>query len=259
MKFLTAVHADAGIRKKKNQDSVLLMEARTKGGNILFASVCDGMGGLEKGETASAAMVNAFKNWFERGLPHLVRSIHTGTFCREWLWKQWSRLINDTSCRIEAFGKSNHIALGTTAVGILICREAFYTLNVGDSRVYLLTDKIDCLTKDQTFVQQEVDAGRMTYDQSLISPYRNMLLQCIGTGPAVRPVFGYGKAASGQIFLLCSDGFRHVVSEDEIYRAFCPLEMTCEQIMQQRLFEMTEIIKERQEKDNISAVLIRTL
>ena len=44
MKFLAAVHADAGIRKKKNQDSLLLMEAETNRGNILFASVCDGMG-----------------------------------------------------------------------------------------------------------------------------------------------------------------------------------------------------------------------
>lgn len=259
MKFFTAVHADAGTRKKKNQESVLLMEAKTKHGNILFASVCDGMGGLEKGETASAAMVNAFRKWFKWGLPHLVRSMQEGTFCKEWLWEQWTRLINDTSCCIEAFGRSNYIALGTTAVGLLICRGSFYTLNVGDSRVYLLTDKIDCLTKDQTYVQQEVDAGRMTYEQSLTDPYRNVLLQCIGSGPSVRPVFGHGKAASGQVFLLCSDGFRHVVSEEEIYRAFCPFEMKCEEIMEQRLLETTEIIKERREKDNISAVLIRTL
>ena len=259
MNFFTAVHSDAGSRKKKNQDSVLLMEAETKQGGILFAAVCDGMGGLSRGETASAAMVNAFAKWFERGMPYLARSFQTGTFCRERLWKQWTRLINHTSSCIEAFGRSNHISLGTTAAGLLICREAFYTLNVGDSRVYLLTDQLNCLTRDQTYVQQEVDAGRMTYEQSLIDPYRNVLLQCIGTGPTVRPAFGCGRAASGQVFLLCSDGFRHVVTEEEIYSAFCPREMTGEEIMERRLFEMTEIIKERHEEDNISAVLIRTL
>lgn len=259
MKFFTAVRADAGIRKKKNQDSLLLIEAETNRGNILFASVCDGMGGLARGEDASAAMVNAFRKWFEKVLPHLAGSIQKGTLCQEWLWKQWTELINNTSCCIEAYGRSNHFDLGTTATGLLICRDAFYTLNVGDSRVYLLTDNIACLTRDQTYVQQEIDAGRMTYEQSLVNPYRNVLLQCIGAGPSVRPVFGCGRAAPGQAFLLCSDGFRHVISEEEIYRAFSPSEMTSEEIMEQRLFDMTEIIKERREADNISAVLIRII
>ena len=128
MNFFTAVHSDAGSRKKKNQDSVLLMEAETKQGGILFAAVCDGMGGLSRGETASAAMVNAFAKWFERGMPYLARSFQTGTFCRERLWKQWTRLINHTSSCIEAFGRSNHISLGTTAAGLLmwIQRERGY-------------------------------------------------------------------------------------------------------------------------------------
>ena len=57
MYYLTAMHTDVGRRKKINQDSMLLLEAETDRGNILFAAVCDGMGGLSKGETASAAMI----------------------------------------------------------------------------------------------------------------------------------------------------------------------------------------------------------
>lgn len=259
MHFFTAVHADAGIRKKKNQDSVLVMEAETGRGNVIFASVCDGMGGLSRGETASAAMVNAFRKWFGTNLPGLVQSMQSEIFGREQLWRQWSSLIEKTSSCIEAFGRKNHISLGTTAVGLLVCGDCYYTLNVGDSRVYLLTDTIFRLTKDQTFVQQEVDAGRMSPEESMTNPYRNVLLQCIGAGEAVRPVFGYGRAVPGQVFLLCSDGFRHVVSEEEIYRAFSPAEMTGEEIMKRRLFRMTGLIKERRENDNISAVLIRLL
>lgn len=259
MKFYAATHADAGIRKKRNQDSVIVLEAETGQGNILFASVCDGMGGLSRGETASAAMAEAFGSWFENELPTLVRAAQKGGFPVRELWSQWASLIERTSIRIEEFGKSNLIRLGTTAVGLLIAGREYYTLNVGDSRVYLLMDGIVRLTKDQTYVQQELDAGRMTYEQSLTDPWRNVLLQCIGSGPSVRPAFGRGRAVSGQVFLVCSDGFRHVVTEEEMYSAFCPREMTGEAIMKQRLMAMTECIKGRCEKDNISAALIKVL
>ena len=65
MNYLTAVHTDVGIRKKTNQDSALVMEATTDKGNVLLTVVCDGMGGLAKGEVASAAVIDAFSKWFE--------------------------------------------------------------------------------------------------------------------------------------------------------------------------------------------------
>ena len=97
MNFLTATHTDVGTRKKTNQDSMIIMQAETKLGNVLFASVCDGMGGLAKGEVASAAMVNAFARWFEKDLPALLEQNADGTVQEESLWKQWSALIDSTS------------------------------------------------------------------------------------------------------------------------------------------------------------------
>ncbi|MEE1165085.1 MAG: PP2C family serine/threonine-protein phosphatase, partial [Lachnospiraceae bacterium] len=179
MKYLAAVHTDVGTRRKKNQDSMIVMEAQTGTGNILFAAVCDGMGGLDRGEAASAAMIHAFADWFEARLTYIARAVRDGTFQKETLREEWSSLIENTSRCIEDYGRERHICLGTTAVGILICGDRYYTLNVGDSRAYLLTDRIYLLTKDQTYVQQELDAGRMTYEQSLTHPKRNLLLQCV--------------------------------------------------------------------------------
>ena len=67
MNYLTAVHTDVGIRKKTSQDSALVMEATTDKGNVLLTVVCDGMGGLAKGEVASAAVIDAaiFKENFQ--------------------------------------------------------------------------------------------------------------------------------------------------------------------------------------------------
>ena len=62
MEFLATAHSDIGIKKKTNQDSVLIQIAKTDVGNIAFAMVCDGMGGLAKGELASATVIKAFAN-----------------------------------------------------------------------------------------------------------------------------------------------------------------------------------------------------
>ena len=64
MDFLIAAHTDVGIRKKTNQDSVLIKVADTDCGKVCFAAVCDGMGGLRKGVLASATLMCFFSDWF---------------------------------------------------------------------------------------------------------------------------------------------------------------------------------------------------
>lgn len=238
---------------------MLIMQAETENGNILFASVCDGMGGLAKGEVASATMVQAFADWFENELPVLLEENEVGMIREDRLWEQWTELITNTSTLIEDYGRRIHIALGTTAVGVLVVGQDYYTLNVGDSRVYLLADSIYQLTKDQTYIQREMDAGRMTYEQALVDPQRNVLLQCVGASSVVRPVFSHGRTAAGHVFMLCCDGFRHVIAPEEFYNAFHPARMTNEKIMKQRLTEMTQMNIDRREDDNISAILVKLL
>ena len=259
MHFLTALHTDIGTRRKTNQDAMVILQAETEEGNILFAAVCDGVGGLVRGEVASAAMVHAFAGWFENELPALVRREgENGRWLEEEkLWKQWLILLEETGRSIEEYGRSIHSALGTTAAGVLLTGSDYYTLNVGDSRVYLLADTVYQLTRDQTFVQREIDAGRMTCAEGLTDPRRNVLLQCVGAGRSVRPVFGHGKTGPGHVFMLCSDGFCRVTAPEEFYRAFHATEMTEENIMKERLVEMTRLNMERGEEDNISAILIR--
>ena len=72
MKLLSAACSDRGIKKKINQDSLLVRSAMTKEGEILLAAVCDGMGGLEKGEVASGEVIRALARWFEETLPLLL-------------------------------------------------------------------------------------------------------------------------------------------------------------------------------------------
>ena len=255
MNFLTSSYTDVGTRKKTNQDSMIIMEAATDFGNALFASVCDGMGGLAKGEVASAAMVRSLERWFEREFPLLIAE----GFTAEKLWNQWTEVIRETSRNIEAYGVSCHTDLGTTCTAILIFGDSYYIVNVGDSRVYLISDNIYLLTKDQTFVQREIDMGRMTYEEAMHSPQRNVLLQCIGASNFIEPDFYTGAVSPNQVFMICSDGFRHLISDAEIYDNMNPYVLTDEKTMFDRCVYLTELNKSRMERDNITVLLVKAI
>ena len=253
MKFYAAVHTDVGITKKTNQDSALLLTAQTDDGDVLLAAVCDGMGGLAKGETASAAMALALQDWFEREFPALL---YAGLDPAQ-LSASWQKVIDGANTRIADFGAAAHVQMGTTVAALLVARGQYFLMNVGDSRVYLLSDAIYQLTKDQTYIQREMDLGHMTWQQAMAHPQRNVLLQCVGASAAVAPDYGTGAVRPGQRFLLCSDGFRHVLDPQELYQSLGPAADGTEEGMRRALQDLTELDKRRQESDNITAMLIR--
>jgi len=254
MNFLTAFHTDVGIKKKTNQDSLLLYQAQTEMGKVLLAVICDGMGGLAKGEVASACMIQAFSDWFYVQLPPML----SAGLQPEALRASWEQLVSAVNQKITNYSIANSVSMGTTCAALLIVNNTYYIMNIGDSRIYLISDNIYQLTKDQTYVQREMDAGRMTYEQSLRDPQRNVLLQCVGASPVIEPDFFMGDVQINQCYMLCCDGFRHVVSPQEMFQYMNPAAATDAETMQKHLVYLTELNKQRRETDNITVALIRT-
>lgn len=255
MKFTTAVHTDIGIKKSTNQDSALIIEAKSDLGNILLTVICDGMGGLAKGEVASSTVTAAFAAWFEKDLPKLL-SVKGSYESR--IFDEWRRLILDCNSKIAAYGRSNGVSMGTTLNAVLFLEDRYYIVNVGDSRAYLISDQLYQLTKDQTFVQREMDMGRMTAEEAKVSPQRNVLLQCIGASDFIEPDYFSGSGAAGQVFMQCSDGFRHIITPEEIYQYLNPTALVNEQAMVDNAVYLTELNKYRRENDNITVLLVKT-
>lgn len=253
MEYLVTAHSDIGIKKKTNQDSVLVQVAKTDVGNVAFAMVCDGMGGLAKGELASATLIKAFANWFQTKLKEMLET----QFEEKKLYEQWEAIIQKINQSITNYGNDNRINLGTTCVGVLLFNEKYYAVNIGDSRLYKLDTKLNQITKDQSYIQREMDAGRMTPEQAKIDPQRNVLLQCVGASSIVIPDFFSGTIQENDVFLLCSDGFRHVITPEEIYQYLNPSALINEDNMKANIVYLTDLDKYRMENDNISVALIK--
>lgn len=253
MNYLTAVHTDVGIKKRTNQDSVLIETAATDYGQVLLSVVCDGMGGLAKGEVASAILIKAFSNWFHREFPEILyKGMEANT-----LRSSWTNLILEQNQKINEYGLNCNVSLGTTVAAMLLIDNIYYIINVGDSRVYYLKEGITQMTIDQTFVQREMDLGRMTLEEARNHPKRNVLLQCVGASSVIEPDFYVGEFEGDSVFMMCSDGFRHVIHPEEFYERLKPELMVTEEKMKENAVYFTELNKLRREDDNISVALIR--
>lgn len=254
MNFIISANTDVGISKSTNQDSLTMMVINTPIGRMAFAVLCDGMGGLAKGEVASASVINAFRNWATTELPQLCESLIEDSVIRS----QWEKIIAEENQTIKAYGARQGVRLGTTVVAMLLTQTRYYILNVGDSRAYELTTGIRQITSDQTFVAREIALGNMTPEEAACDSRRNVLLQCVGASDNVYPDMFFGDVQQNAIYMLCSDGFRHEITPEEIYAKLQPGVLFDDYTMQQNTINLIELNKQRQERDNISVALVRT-
>lgn len=255
MRFLSAAHTDVGISKKINQDAFCLKIAKTPRENIAFAVLCDGMGGLKCGELASALVVNTFSNWFEKEFSEMTK----GGIQFEKIQTRWTQLVTEQGQKILEYGQSQGISLGTTLTGILIVNNRYIFVQVGDSRIYKLNASIRQITKDQTLVSHEVEQHRLTEDEARVDKRKNILLQCVGASKTIVPEIQTGTVEEGSVFLLCSDGFRHEISDDEIFGVMAPNVLASEKMMKKCLVDLIDLNKTRNEKDNITAIAIKAV
>jgi len=249
---MATADTDIGISKSTNQDSVLIKHASYDGGEVLMAVVCDGMGGLSKGELASATVIRAFADWFDAYLPYELENVDMQV-----IGGKWSLLLKDLNVKISEYGKKIGADLGTTFSGILFIGDQYLIVHVGDSRVYHIGASMRQLTTDQTFIAREISRGTMTLEQAKTDKRRNLLLQCVGASEVVEPQVLCGKTETGA-YMLCSDGFRHEITEDEMYESLNPINLMNKQAMHNNTKYLIEQVKSRMEKDNISVILIKT-
>ena len=252
MHFIATADTDIGISKSTNQDSVLIKHADSELGEVLLAVICDGMGGLAKGELASATVIRAFADWFDRELPLELRNIDLNV-----IGAAWTLMLRELNVKILDYSRKMGLeGVGTTFTGILFVEDQYLIGHVGDTRVYYIGNEMTQLTTDHTFIAREISRGNMTPEQARTDKRRNLLLQCVGASRAVDPQIIIGDTQKGA-YMLCCDGFRHEISEREIYESFNPINLMNKDAMHNNAKYLIDLVKRRREKDNISVVLVR--
>ncbi len=168
--------------------------------------VADGMGGHAAGEVASEMAVQIVMR--ELAAVRDLGDQNAAATVAEAL-RHANRAIHDrTASEVDKQG------MGTTASVLLVSGRRYMIGQVGDSRVYLLRDgALRQLTKDHSYVQEQVDAGFLTPEQARYHPYSNVITRCVGASPDVEPDVYEGEAKVGDLFLLASDGLTGMVED----------------------------------------------
>lgn len=255
VEFLISAQSDIGIVKVTNQDSLSIKTANTPVGKVAFAVLCDGMGGLQKGEVASATLVKAFSDWFNNDFKNMVLS----GFSSMRLQQTWNEIVTYNNQKIMNYGNNQGIRLGTTVTAMLIIQGRYYIINIGDTRAYKINNKIDKITQDQTVIAREILKGCITEEDAKQDPRRGILLQCIGASNMITPDFFSGDVKPNEVYMLCTDGFRHEITEEEMFNNLNPNIIKNTYVMDEQMKYLIELNKQRQEKDNISVMLIKTI
>ncbi len=255
MKYFGSASTDVGIVKSTNQDSACIKIADFDGkGQVAMVVIGDGMGGLAKGELASKTVICRFSDWFEKELPKQIVS-----YTKEKISADWTRMIREQNQKILNYGKQIGVNLGTTLSAVLFIDGSYIIAHVGDSRIYEISDSVKQLTEDQTFIKREIKAGRVTEQEAAVHPKRNMLLQCVGASREVNPDVLYGTVAPNTVFMLCSDGFRHVLTDAELFENFNPANINSIEAMKQNSDYLIDVVKKRNERDNITVALLKSV
>lgn len=218
-----------------------------------IAVVADGMGGHPGGDVASRIAADTAVRILGE---ELARTAGPGEGGPDRLSAAMHRSVLGAHEAIRARGEAEPEldGMGTTMTAIAIDPESalFVLGNVGDSRGYRFRGgEVTRLTKDDTWVQERIDARQLTPEQARRHPFAHLLTQCLGLEDAPKPRITQGSIEPGDAFLLCSDGLVGMVDEAalaEILRSGRPSADT--------LRALIDAANDAGGFDNITAVLV---
>lgn len=272
--MLCCGRTDVGKKRTVNQDS---FTCDSFDNGMLLTVVCDGMGGAAGGGIASSIACEAFSE----SMSNFAQSFGV----RETLTHEDERTVK--IAMTEAIDAANAAVyersdseeelrgMGTTLVATLAYCDVLFTINVGDSRMYLITDgQAVQITRDHSYVQYLVDMGKMTQEEARKSINRNIITRAVGTDDTVEADIYITRLSGGNIsdkienswnadddkqhvVLLCSDGLTNHVSPEEMAAVIQEAgEIQTGPVLDQVAEKLIDMANAAGGTDNITAVLM---
>ena len=185
--------------------------------------VADGMGGHAAGEVASEMAVRFVSR--ELGSLKGLSDDQVADRMRAAIRSANGAIFQRTLTEHDKRG------MGTTVTSMVLYDTRFLIGQVGDSRAYLFRDgKLIQLTKDHSYVQEQVDAGYLTPEQARSHPYSNVITRCVGANSDVMPDIYLGTVKPRDLFLLASDGLTGMLEDHQLAELLKASRMPQEQV-----------------------------
>jgi protein phosphatase len=214
---------DVGQIREHNEDNFLVADLTRRSRGLLEGDrdqtigdwgavygVCDGMGGAAAGEIASQLAVDII---YEKLIEGTAPSGH------DELAQRLVRAVEEAGMRIfnEARADRTRRGMGTTATIASLMDRRLFVAQVGDSRAYVLRQgKLVQVSRDQSLVNQLIEAGQLTEEEAETFEHNNIILQALGTAETVQVDLTFVDLQRGDRLLLCSDGLSGMVRADEL-------------------------------------------
>lgn len=234
---------DIGMVRNMNQDAYYISEEND---NYKLCILADGMGGYTGGEVASRlaciSVAEFIKETFDTE-KHKTKESIVEVIKKAMLYA--NNVVYEKSRETVELEQ-----MGTTLEICLIYNNRAYIGHIGDSRIYRIRQNImRKLTMDHSYVQKLVKDGKITKEEAIHHPKKNMLMKALGCEEEIEPdvmVKGFNEK---DIILMCSDGLTNMISEQEIYNII-------EEDIQNATSNLIKKAKELGGYDNITIVLI---
>jgi serine/threonine protein phosphatase PrpC len=216
--------------------SLDLMEQKGR----LYA-VADGMGGHAAGEVASRQAISTlFKRYYASPSAGIIERL-----------KESVKTAN-AEVHAQASLDRAKAGMGTTLVVAVLQSDDLYIANVGDSRAYLVSGQgIEQVTRDHSWVNEQVQAGLITEQEAREHLYRNIITRSLGTKPNTDIDFFRRKVQPGDVLVLCCDGLSNEVEGDEIYG------IVSANSAQESTQALIDLANQRGGADNITAIVVK--
>lgn len=236
--------SDVGRVRQGNEDAFLIDAPR---GIFLVA---DGMGGHAAGEVASAVATEAVGGTLVAGVDAGLQADALAAAMADSFGRAHAAILDYTARHPDAAG------MGTTMTALVVCTDGTFRLgHIGDSRMYVLRHgELQQVSRDHTWVQDEVDAGRLTARGAARHRLSHILTRALGAGSADKPDFVAGTLLPGDLVLLATDGLTGMIGDRLIRRI-----LSAGTSLPEMVAGLIDSANERGGRDNITAVVVRVL
>lgn len=199
---------DRGHVRETNQDAYAVGEFSDE---VVWAVVCDGMGGAAGGNIASALAVKVISDKINASYREKMRDVSIKNMLDSALTAANIEVYDMADAKPELHG------MGTTVVCAIVRDNQAFIAHAGDSRAYVLTDgTINQITTDHSMVQDLLSRGKITDEQAANHPNKNIITRAVGVDKSIEIDFDQVDLDDNSTLILCTDGLSNYVSNDEI-------------------------------------------